>query len=594
MRKILKRLVKIFGIAIGAIVAILLLLSIKEIHAKKKITASGLKLNEQMQNIALEHFSSVKEEHPLIETKEGKIRGFNRNGNAVFYGIPYGNPCDGEARFLPASRKDAWEDILECTEFGPSAMQDRTPSDGKNLWIIERTVGQLDKVLSGGVELNRSQIPVDENCLNLNVVTPSLDTTEKRAVIVYIHGGGYASMDGALVAEQCDRLCDEENVVVVSVNHRLGVFGALYLGHLDEKYQSSGLVGMMDLQLALEWVQDNIASFGGNPEHVVVIGESGGGMKISHLMAMPESKGLFQGAWISSGACRPAITSVEDGISETRQLLEALGLNEDNWRELLELDSKVILEAASKVTYNNTESGAWAPIPDGIHLKYNENGDYKPISNYMDIPIVTGSSEDELAITPVAVKPFLTWSGLKKELLYKLQTKDEMMPYLTEENYEQVIDVFRNHYDNTKPARQIYAQIISMTNFLGGGSEKLALQKADNGESLVYLYTIAFDTPLYGSYQLACAWHTADLPLFFRSVYLEDMEMRSYYLGHALATFAKTGSPSSDVLEWKPFTILNRETLYFDDTVELMNNPLGDIYEALEEITGDTEFQTVQ
>ena len=172
-------------------------------------------------------FSGITEDSPVVMTDSGTVRGFIRNRNACFYSIPYGNPCEGEGRFRAPVYVDSWTGVKDCTGFIASAMQRRTPKSRKDPWIIRKTLGEVDKFLSGSIAFDRSQVPVSENCLYLNVVTPGLNN-KKRPVIVYIHGGGYNSLDGCLVAEQCYRLCDEEDVVVVSVDHRLGVFGYLY------------------------------------------------------------------------------------------------------------------------------------------------------------------------------------------------------------------------------------------------------------------------------------------------------------------------------------------------------------------------------
>ena len=139
-----------------------------------------------------------------------------------------------------------------------------------------------------------------ENCLVLNVLTPGTDD-KKRPVLIYIHGGGFTTNSGSILTGG-DKLVREQNIVAVSVNHRLNAFGFLYLGDLDPKYKDSGMTGMLDLVLALHWVQDNIAFFGGDPSRVTLMGESGGGMKISTLLAMKEAKGLFAQAIIESGS----------------------------------------------------------------------------------------------------------------------------------------------------------------------------------------------------------------------------------------------------------------------------------------------------
>ena len=229
----------------------------------------------------------------IVETTYGKIRGREREGVQIFAGIPYGEDCGGRNRFLPAAPVKGWHGVKDCTKNGFYAMQPATGVCASPMYgdyfsggHPER-FGVLDEVQS-------------EDCLCLNVMTPGADD-RRRPVLVYFHGGGLAVGNGSIVLG-ADRFVKEQDIVVVGVNHRLNVFGYLYLGELDEQYKSSGLAGILDLALALRWVRDNIVAFGGDPEKVTIMGESGGGVKVNCLLNMPETKGLFRYAIIESGA----------------------------------------------------------------------------------------------------------------------------------------------------------------------------------------------------------------------------------------------------------------------------------------------------
>ena len=156
----------------------------------------------------------------------------------------------------------------------------------------------------------------------------------------------------------------------------------------------------------------------------------------------------------------------------------------------------------------------------------------------------------------------------------------------TEENFDAIVKVFRDHYKDKKPPRQIYAQMLSMFAFLGGGAHFFALERCAHTDAPVYLYMIGYDTPLLGFKRLGCAWHTADLPLIFRAVYLPQCETLSRYYAHALGAFARTGSPDTKELPWKPFTEKDRETMYFDDISACQKDPLHDIYEEILRVKG--------
>lgn len=208
-------------------------------------------------------FSSVVDPNPVVNIKSGSIRGFTRNRNAVFLGIPYGEHCDGEFRFKEAQPARAWNGIRDCTMYGAVAMQDVMSIDILPE-PVQKVVQAYADVFTGGISFEKGQEKPSENCLFLNLVAPAIDD-RRRPVLVYIHGGGYMSGSGEATAAICDKLIDEEDLVIVTVNHRLNVFGSLYLGDFDPEYAQSGIVTQLDLVLALKWIQENIEAFGGDP-----------------------------------------------------------------------------------------------------------------------------------------------------------------------------------------------------------------------------------------------------------------------------------------------------------------------------------------
>jgi para-nitrobenzyl esterase len=226
---------------------------------------------------------------PVVETQYGQVRGVTVEGVHVFKGIPYGGPTEGAGRFVPPSRPAKWAGVYEATANGPRCVQ------GPGNIFLNPTIGAYFRGSEDRTELAAQED--SENCLVLNVSTPGLDG--KRPVMVYIHGGGYANGSGLLTV-YADAFPREEDVVLVGVNHRLNVFGYLYLGGLSPRY-ATGNAGQLDLIAALEWVRDNISRFGGDPENVTLFGESGGGGKINTLMGMPAASGLFHKVIIESG-----------------------------------------------------------------------------------------------------------------------------------------------------------------------------------------------------------------------------------------------------------------------------------------------------
>jgi para-nitrobenzyl esterase len=222
------------------------------------------------------------------ETTYGKLRGFYENGVVAFRGVYYGADTSGKNRFMPPKKPMAWTGIRDAAEYGFIAPQ---PLPGGNYDYSRAVTGR------------RLQLAQDEACLTLNVWTPGVGDSAKRAVLVSVHGGGFTGGTSNQMVFDGGNLARMHDLVVVTVNHRLGALGFLDLSAFDPEFTSSGVVGMMDLVAALEWVRDNIGNLGGDPGRVLMIGQSGGGSKVCHLMAMPSAKGLFQRAGVQSGPC---------------------------------------------------------------------------------------------------------------------------------------------------------------------------------------------------------------------------------------------------------------------------------------------------
>ena len=529
-------------------------------------------------------FGTVADAKPVAETTHGKIRGENRDGVAIFRGIPYGDACDGKRRFLPPQPARDWEGIRDCTVNGPYAMQ-----QGKDI------VGTDDfgPYFSGGhpEQFGVKNQKQDENCLVLNVLTPGMDS-RKRPVVVYIHGGGFATGSGTLVLG-ADRWVREEDLVVVGVNHRLNVFGYLYLGDFDEAYRESGMAGILDLVLALRWVQENIEAFGGDPGNVTIMGESGGGDKVSILLAMPEAQELFARAIVESGSSPIGRMSGEEGMKLAEKLLETLGLTRHEWRKLLEIPASQLIAAALGDGGGEGEAGEHSmmmklcPVADGIHLNYNDKEQFIFARQALQKELLVGASEDELAaFLPVKELP-ITEENLEETLRAYL-AKEEQIPkeQLTSDRIRAVLKAFCEFDEKEMSPLHLYINILSQISWLGGGSSRQAAAKAEQGNGAVYSYLIRYDAPHPVYPELRYSWHTADLPLQMRIVLHAESEELSRKMAHCWAAFIRTGNPSTEEISWPAFTVSQKETMLIDEEWSSRNNPMKKIHEAIDLIFG--------
>lgn len=509
----------------------------------------------------------------IVETSHGKISGEERNGIQIFRGIPYGGCCDGANRFLPPSPAEDWDGVRDCTKNGHIAVQFGGSISGTN---------EHEGYFNGGKPeiFGVNEETVGENCLVLNVLTPRSDD-RKRPVLVYIHGGGFATGSGSLVLGS-DKFVHAEDIVVVGVNHRLNIFGYLYLGALDVKYAESGMVGMLDLVLALEWVRDNIAAFGGDPEKVTIMGESGGGMKVSTLLAMEKSRGLFRYAIVESGSAPVGTISPEDAAKVTGAVFEKLNIS--TLDELLAIPTEQLLMATITLGM-----GGFGPVADGINLTYNQDKKYIAPEISKDISLLVGSSEDELAIFSPSEAFDITWDTLRKSLLNLSNALSGNPSQFTEQNVDEIIRVFKETDTKDNTADHLFMKISSLTSFLGAGAYYQAEAKAVQGGAPVYHYLISYDAPLPRAPGKKYSWHTADLPLQFRIVLYPECEQISKLMSRQWAQFVRCGNPSVLELEWPAFTTDAKQVMVIDDVSGVKTNPLAEIHRVTKKLMGIAE-----
>lgn len=520
-------------------------------------------------------WGTILEENPIVETEHGKVLGFTRDGVAIFKGIPYGGSCSGEGRFLAPTEASDWEDVKDCTKNGYYAMQNGM-SIGGDPGILAAYYKGKDVNSTGEIEIQ------GEDCLVLDVLTPGLDQ-KKRPVVFYIHGGGFSTGSGTMVAA-ADPWCREEDVVIVGVNHRLNIFGYLYLGGFSQKYRDSGCAGILDLVLALKWVQKNIAAFGGDPDNVTLMGESGGGMKVSILLALPAAKGLFHKAIVESGSGPVGYNTKEKAEKVTEQILKNLNLPKENWEELLMMPAQKLLDAIKDVSPMEL-----VPVADEWNFPDHTKSDYVYGSAVYsaNIPVLIGASEDEIGLF-APIDDSMTWENLADRIAQNGFRGPGVNADVTKEQAEMLVSVFRARNEKRDSPFHTFIKMGSLMGILGGGAFRHSLERAEKTEfkAPVYHYMNAYDSARPDDIRYAFAFHTWDLPLQMRIVQRDQDDAISRIMASAWAAFARTGDPSTPSYSWPEFTAQKRETMIFDNDgrTRVECDPYKPFWDAMERV----------
>ncbi len=504
----------------------------------------------------------------VVKTTNGAVQGLVKDGVQVLKGIRYGAPPVGPLRFMPPAKPKPWKGAADATEFGAPAMQMAPPISASPATDFGR---QLATIYPTPAEIKIQ----NEDCLFLNVWTPDLGGGARRPVMLWIHGGGYAYGSGAWPIYDGANLARKGDVVVVTVNHRLNVFGYLYLGELgNDAYAKSGNAGMLDLVAALEWVRDNIEAFGGDPGNVTIMGESGGGAKVSTLLAMPAAKGLFHRAVIQSG---PGLRGVpKDAATRTAKgVLDELHLGGADTKALQSFPAEDILEAAfaAAAKAGGGPMGAMmrlAPVVDGVVLP---SDPFTPAAPEIsaNVPILIGSNKDEMTLF-TAAEP---WFGTLTDA--QLMERAKM---IAGSKAEPLIAAFRKLHPDYSPTYLLNQVLTANTMF--AGSITLAERKAAQKAAPAYMYYLVWETPVVNG--LFKSPHTLDIPFMFDNVDKArvlvgpgpEPDALARQMSGAWLAFARTGNPN-----WPPYTAERRATMLFDVNSRVADDPNGEIRKIL-------------
>jgi len=414
-----------------------------------------------------------------------------------------------------------------------------------------------------------SAIAIGEDCLWLNLWTPALRDGQARPVMVYFHGGGYSGGSANLDLYDGVRLCRRGDVVVVTVNHRLNGFGYLYLAELGgAKYAESGNVGMLDLVLALKWIRDNAAEFGGDANRVMIFGQSGGGAKCATLMAMPAARGLFQRVATMSGQQLTGRTR-EHATETAATILKTLGLTRDRIQELETVPLERLVTAMRSETF--------APVTDGTVLPRDPfSPEASPLSS--DIPMMIGNTHDETTLLIGGSDPEtfeLTWEKVPAKL------DRHVRQFLGSLKATDVVKAYRKFYPNYTPSDVFFAASTAARSWKGMVIE--SERRARQGGAPTYVFQLNWCTPVDGGKWKAP--HTLDIPLAFDNVAYgasmvgqgREAQRLADLMSEAWIAFARTGNPSTPALPaWKLFDVEDRATMVFDLEPALVNDPRGE------------------
>ncbi|NVM52601.1 MAG: carboxylesterase/lipase family protein [Candidatus Helarchaeota archaeon] len=482
----------------------------------------------------------------IVKTQSGKIKGYTSKGLQIFKGIPYAAPPIGPLRFSPPAPKDPWDGVLDATKFGPYASQGYS--------VLQDLLGRAT---------NQSEA----DCLTLNVWTPAIDDA-KRPVMVWIHGGAFVSGGAAMSVYDGSALANRGNIVVVTLNYRLGALGFAYIPG------ETANVGLFDQIAVLKWVKNNIEAFGGNPENVTIFGESAGGMSIVCLLAMPAAKGLFHHAIVQSG---PISFDPKMGKKYTDRLMNELGIEVGDIKALREVPVKKIIKVQTKITLSVkfTEFLQFSPRIDGDTLP--DPLEAVRAGSASDIDLIVGTNLDEMKLYSI-IDPRAR--NATTEGLYKIM--NSIMHFFGQDDAKtkQILKIYKDAREDqysTAPNEILY--VIGTDLIFRVPATRLAeVQRIHQSNTYNYLFT--WPSPAFKGRLGSC--HAVEIAFVFGTLdtpFMPEMcgkgpvvnEISEKMMDTWIA-FARSGNPNhGSIPKWPPYDAEKRSTMLLGSELKLVN-----------------------
>ena len=490
----------------------------------------------------------------VVQTVSGKVAGYFDDGIYTYKGIPYAKA----ERFMPPVPADPWEGIRSSRAYGPTC-----PQGKRTGWYSDELAFSFS--WDDGFP--------DEDCLRVNIWTPGINDGKKRPVMVWLHGGGYSSGSGQELPSYDGRnLADKGDVVVVTLNHRLNVLGFLDLSAYGEKYSRSGNAGLLDLVAALDWIQKNITKFGGDASNVTIFGQSGGGGKVSTLLATPDAKGMFHKAIVQSGAM---LRTMESRWSRRigAAVVEELGISPCKIDEMKNVPYDKLLAAGEKaiarIKPEAEKEGyaafifGWAPIVDGSVLPRQPFDPQAPEQS-KEIPIMIGTTLHEFTASTY-VPEMRTISHEEAEGYLKRTYGNRTAEF---------VELFKDTYPGYEPKDLIDTDFIFRPNAV-----ELANIKFRQGGAPVYTYLFAWESPVMDG--ILRSTHCMEIPFVFNNADVhasmtggsEEAVALADIMSQAWINFARRGNPNTEQLpQWPAYDNSDGATMFFDNTCEVKYN----------------------